>query len=135
MKKYILTKSIFKKKEKSDGLRVSIMSRHTENDGTTADLRIVEGVTFDEWLKVFAPPGRLVGAYYKKEIEWEEFSKKYLEFLRSEEIKIEVKNFSRRCLEEVITVMCVEDIPEKCHRRILAEELARHQPELLVVHN
>jgi len=133
MEKELFTKSIIKEKELGEK-RISVMSRHTKEDGVTSDERIIEGATFDEWQKDFAPPAKLVGAYYRKEISWEEFEKNYLEFLRSEEMKVKVKDFARRCTEETITLMCIEDTADKCHRRLLAEELQRYQPHLNIVH-
>ncbi|MDO9231385.1 MAG: hypothetical protein Q7U36_02815 [bacterium] len=65
MEKEIFTKSIIKEKEFGEK-RISVMSRHTKEDGVTPDERIVEGVTFDEWQKDFAPPVKLIGAYYRK---------------------------------------------------------------------
>lgn len=134
MEKEIFTKSIIKDKEPDESKRISVMSRHTKEDGMTPDERIIEGTTFDEWQKEFAPPDRLVGSYYRKEIPWEEFEKKYLEFLRTEEMKPKVESFAKRCTEETITLMCVEDSADKCHRRLLAEELQKYQPNLKIIH-
>jgi len=67
MEKQIFTKSIIDKIE-PDEKRISVMSRHTLEDSKTPDERIVDGVTFDEWRKEFAPPGKLVGSYYRKEL-------------------------------------------------------------------
>ncbi|PJE58491.1 MAG: hypothetical protein COU81_00380 [Candidatus Portnoybacteria bacterium CG10_big_fil_rev_8_21_14_0_10_36_7] len=75
------------------------MSRHTKEDGITPDERIIEGVSFDEWRKEFAPPEKLVGAYYRNELSWEDFEKKYFDFLRSAEIKPYVEAFAKRCTE------------------------------------
>ncbi len=133
MEKHLFTKSIINEKE-PDEKRISVMSRHTLDDGQTPDVRIIEGITFDEWQKEFAPPSKLVGAYYRKELPWEEFERVYLEYLRSDEIKPKVEAFAKRCTEETITLMCIEDIADKCHRRLLAEELQRYQPSLKVIH-
>jgi len=132
---YLYTESIVKPKNPEDQKRISVMSRHTLNDGKTPDARIIDGETFDEWLKDFAPPSKLVGAYYRKEIQWEEFEQKYLEFLRSAETQPKVESFAKRCTEETITLMCIEDDPTHCHRRLLAEELQRYQPHLKIIHN
>ena len=110
------------------------MSRHTLEDGKTPDERIIEGITFDEWQKEYAPPAKLVGAYYRKEISWKDFEKEYLQFLRSDEMKSKVESFAKRCIEEPITLLCVEDSADKCHRRLLAEELQKYQPKLKIVH-
>ncbi len=134
MNKKIFTKSIIKEPSPDDKKRVSVMSRHTLEDGVTPDKRIVEGITFDEWQKDFAPPSKLVGSYYRKEISWKDFENKYLEFLRSDEMAPKVADFAKRCTQETITLMCVEDNPEKCHRRLLAEELQKYQPDLKIIH-
>ncbi|MDO9231386.1 MAG: DUF488 family protein [bacterium] len=54
--------------------------------------------------------------------------------MRSDEIKLKVENFAKRCTEEIITLMCIEDTADKCHRRLLAEELQRYQPHLKIIH-
>ena len=36
----LFTKCILKEKENNDGLRISVMSRHTQNDGVKLDKRI-----------------------------------------------------------------------------------------------
>lgn len=133
MEKDLFTKSIIKGREPNEK-RISVMSRHTLDDGITPDERIIKGETFDEWQKEFAPPSELVGAYYRKELTWEEFEKKYLEFLRSAEIRTKVEAFAKRCTEETITLMCIEDTADKCHRRLLAEELQKYQPNLKIIH-
>jgi uncharacterized protein YeaO (DUF488 family) len=134
MKKELFTKSIVKGKEPDEQKRISVMSRHTLEDGKTPDERIVEGVTFDEWQKEFAPPDSLVGAYYRHKISWEDFEKKYLEFLRSNEMRPRIELFAKRCTEETITLMCIEEEADKCHRRLLAEELQKYQPGLKIIH-
>lgn len=134
----IFTGSIFKdnKGEEEDGIirKISVMSRHTENDGKTPDQRIEEGISFDEWRQEFGPPAKLIGAYYRDEISFEKFEKEYLGYLRSEKIKPMVESFAKRCCRESIILLCVEDNPEKCHRRLLAEELKRYEPHLTIVH-
>ena len=134
MEKFLFTKSILKEKIPSENRLISVMSRHTLEDGITPDERIIEGINYDEWKAEFAPPAKLVWAYYRKEISWEEYEKKYLEFLRSKELIEKVISFAKRCIEEIIILECIEDTSEKCHRRILAEELQRHQSELKIVH-
>jgi len=132
--KFLFTKSIIKPKEPADARRISIMSRHTKEDGITPDERIIDGETFDEWLREFAPPAKLVGAYYRQEITWDDFENQYLQFLRSADIQPKVKEFAERCANETITLMCVEADADKCHRRLLAEELQKYQPDLKIIH-
>jgi len=128
------TKSILKEKEKSDGIRISVMSRHTYSDGITPDIRIKENL-YEEHLQKLAPEQKLIGAYYKRGLSWNEFEKKYLEQLQTKETSDKVKKLAKRSLEEDITILCIEDSPEKCHRRILAEECKRYEPSLMIKHN
>ena len=126
------TKCILLQRDYSDGTRISIMSRHTLNDGTTPDLRITEN-SYDEWRKEFAPPQKLIGDYHKRNLPWEEFEKRYLGYLRI--IYKRVGKLSEIALGEDITLLCIEESPEKCHRRLLAEECKRIQPKLEVLIN
>lgn len=58
------SKSILAPKEETDGTRISIMSRHTLNDGVTPDPRLTPDL-YDEHRPVLAAPARAVGGYYK----------------------------------------------------------------------
>lgn len=127
----LYTKSILKSKSSRDGLRVSVMSRHTLNDGKTQDTRITID-SYDKWLKELAPPNELVRDYYKGKLDWNEYSKKYLSFLRQEDVSSKVKELAKEALEKDITLLCIEEIPNFCHRRILAEECQRYEPMLKV---
>ena len=57
------TKSILAPIEKDDGYRISVMNRHTLNDGITSDIRITETL-YDKHIKLLSPSNRLVGEYY-----------------------------------------------------------------------
>jgi uncharacterized protein YeaO (DUF488 family) len=125
------TKSILKPKEESDGLRISIMSRHTLNDGITPHPKITKS-SYDQWFRVLSPPVKLLGDYYKRALSWEKFEQGYIEYIRKAEIRIEVQNLAERSLDSVITLLCIEESPEYCHRRILAEECKKYQPSLVL---
>src|SRR3989338_7725310 len=127
----LYTKCILKEKYENDGIRISVMSRHTLNDGVTPDLQINEK-KYDEHFKILAPPDKLVGDYYKRGLSWSNFEKSYLNFLRSPEVKQYVVNLTERALLNDITLLCIEETPEKCHRRLLAEECQRYNPFLSV---
>jgi len=125
------TKSILEQKEESDGLRISIMSRHTLNDGITPHPEIISS-SYDQWLCFLSPPAGLLGDYYKRGLPWNQFEKRYLEYLRQPEVQIEVQNLARISLDSVITLLCIDESPEYCHRRILAEECKKYQPSLVL---
>lgn len=125
------TKSILEQKEESDGLRISIMSRHTLNDGIAPHPEISSS-SYDQWLCSLAPTAGLLGDYYKRGLPWGQFEKRYLEHIRQPEVQIEVQTLAKTSLDSVITLLCIEKSPEYCHRRILAEECKKYQPFLVL---
>lgn len=105
-----------------DGLRASVMSRHTLADGVTLDARIGPGA-FDEWWRELAPPDRLVGAYYKRSMPWAAFEAAYLEHLIRSVVTLQRLVDASRDARD-LTLLCIEESPERCHRRLLAEHVA-----------
>jgi len=129
----LYTKCIFAPATPADGIRISVMSRHTLNDGITPDERITDS-SYHMWRKELAPPPRVVGAYYRGEIRWPEFETQYKEHLQRPEISDVVQKIARRAMTRDITFLCVEPTADYCHRRLLAEECRKYQPELVVEH-
>lgn len=128
------TKSILAPKEDSDGKRISIMSRHTLNDGITPHPQI-DSDSYDVWMLELAPPEKLIGDYLKRELPWEQFKNEYVAYMQRPEIKLKVRNLARHCIDSVVTLLCVEESPEHCHRRLLAEECKRYYPYLVLIIN
>ena len=118
---------------RSDGVRISVMSRHTLSDGVTPDSKITSS-QYGEWSQVLAPSGKLVGGHYKKELSWTEFEKAYEAYLEQPKVADKVKELAERAFKKDITLLCVEEVGEPCHRRILAKECQMYVPDLVVVH-
>ena len=125
------TKCILLQKEDSDGLRISVMSRHTLNDGITPHPQI-NSSSYELWLPNLAPPARLLGDYYKRGLPFEQFKEQYLSYINQHEIKIEVQKLAKKSIDSVITLLCIEESPEYCHRKILAEECKKYQLDLIL---
>ncbi|MCR4323089.1 MAG: DUF488 domain-containing protein, partial [Candidatus Azambacteria bacterium] len=123
------TRSIKAPKKDDDGVRISVMSRHTLADGITLDPEILDS-SYDEWWVTLAPLPHLVGDYYKRGLSWEEFEKKFNKYLE----KPYVRNLLYRLIEQArngdVTILCAEDTPEHCHRRLIAEACRRINPHL-----
>ena len=117
---------------KEDGRRISIMSRHTLNDGITLDPEITRGMYYAHQV-IFAPPDKLIGDYYKRGLPFEEFARRYLEYMRKNYMSPQVRELARMALRENITLLCIEETPERCHRKLLAEECKRLIPGLEVM--
>ncbi len=128
----LFTKSIYKNPEPEDGLRVSVMSRHTKKDGITLDPCIQ---CYDLHVPSFGPSPKLIGRFYRDEIGWEDFKKEYIEQIRSnKETVAKIKIFAKLALTKEITLLCVEENAEDCHRGLLAKEFQRLVPSLAVKH-
>lgn len=131
------TDSILRPREYWHGRRFSIMSRHTLNDGVTPNDQIIEGVSYDEWWKELAPPDNLVGDWYKRRevlnLTWEKFADRYYDFLQNPIQRAKVIELIELALNERITVLCVEDTPEECHRSLLVKECQTLNPDLKTV--
>lgn len=129
----LYTKCIFHGKEETDGTRISVMSRHTLNDGITPDPRITH-TSFDEWRPELAPPAKLVGDYYLRNLSWTEFERRYLEHLSHPNVSSLVSTLAKRTLSNDITLLCVEETAQYCHRRLLAEECQKYESSLIIGH-
>lgn len=126
------TKCIFASAESMDGLRISVMSRHTADDGKTKDPRFYQGI-YDEWRPTLAPPLKLVGALKRGEIDWAEFADNYNEHLNVPQVDRAIQELLRAAMESNVTIMCAEEAPENCHRRLIAEKCQLIVPSLEVV--
>lgn len=113
------------------GIRISVMSRHTENDGITPDLRIKD---FDVHIPMLGPSPKLIGDYYKRGISWKFFTERYEEELRSpDKIKL-VRLVASLALQHDIYLLCKEKNHTDCHRSLLAHACLQCFPELNVTH-
>jgi len=125
------TKCILLQKEDSDGLRISVMSRHTLNDGITPHPQI-NSSSYELWLPNLAPPARLLGDYYKRGLPFEQFKEQYLSYINQHTAQIKVRYIAKKSVDSVITLLCIEESPEYCHRKILAEECKKYQLDLIL---
>ena len=113
------------------GTRISVMSRHTLQDGITPDPNIIPS-SYDEWQQNLAPPGKVVGAYLRGEINWNSAVFHYMLYLRTPEITERVRILAHRATVRDVTILCREETSERCHRRLLAMRCKFLVPELEV---
>ncbi len=68
-----------------------------------------------------APTKELFDDYRSKKIDWGEFEAKFRRVLEERNAikQLDPKNLDRVCL------LCSEDLPEHCHRRLVAEEIGK----------
>lgn len=77
-----------------------------------------------------APTEEILKAYQKKEITWEQYEVKYLDLISSRRIEslLSPEEINNSCL------LCSEDKPDNCHRRLLAEYLKSKWSNLIIKH-
>ena len=116
-----------------DGLRISIMSRHTKNDGITSDPGI-SPKSYDEWWKKLAPDEKELGAYLRNEMTFEIFEAAYLvKLCYDSKANAAMHRLIKLAREGNVTILCAEPSPEFCHRKILASECKRLARDLKVL--
>ena len=115
-----------------DGRRISIMSRHTLDDGITPDQGIAPE-SYDEWWKELAPDEKKLGLYLRGEIPFSSFVAGYRWRLFHEDATYEAINrLIDLARNENVTVLCVEASSARCHRRILLEACSVMAPDLRI---
>ena len=79
---------------------------------------------------LLAPTQELLTAYRKNKGEWCAYERDFLELMKSRQIQTSVskERIADACL------LCSEDRPDKCHRRLVAEYLQHHWPGLEITH-
>ena len=106
------TKSIYDRKEDSDGKRVLVTRYYP---------RGVKRTHFDLWLRSASPEIALLKEYRSDNINWEEFSKRFKIQLRtnpeSKKAVSDIIDMMRN--EENLTLLCYEREGENCHRFLL----------------
>jgi uncharacterized protein (DUF488 family) len=81
-------------------------------------------------LPLLAPTQEMLDSYKKKRGDWQLYEKQFLELMRGRLIEREV---SREVLRNAC-LLCSEDTPEHCHRRLVAEYLRDKWSDVEIVH-
>jgi uncharacterized protein (DUF488 family) len=107
----------------------SQLAGFAKNDDLKYFLKQIAGIEYSHEIK-FAPTKELLTRYRKKEIDWEDYTKEYLALIEKRKITndLTIKDLESCCL------LCSEDKPDNCHRRLLAEYLKKFFPSLEIIH-
>lgn len=116
----LYTKSAQNKLSKKDGVIICVMRRPNK------------GIKYDLWFPVLSPPNKLLNQYIKESLDWEVFKKRFkrnviLKYHDYFKILVEIAG------KRKVTIICWEKSPEKCHRRLIAEECKKIDSNLQVV--
>lgn len=81
-------------------------------------------------LPLLAPTPELLDAYKKQRGSWEAYEQRFLHLMRERQIETRVP----RSLLDEGCLLCSEDKPQHCHRRLVAEYLQQQWGDLDIVH-
>lgn len=78
----------------------------------------------------FAPTKKILDNYKKNLIDWKEYEEEFNSLLQARRIEklIGIEDLNNSCL------LCSEPTADKCHRRLVAEYLAKSFSDLQIVH-
>ena len=108
---------------------VSQLAGFAKKDDLSYFLREICGMEYVH-LPDLAPTKDLLSDYRKRRISWETYEVMFLELMRQRRIEETIS-------EEVIDngcLLCSEDQPDHCHRRLVVEYLERHWSDVDIVH-
>jgi uncharacterized protein (DUF488 family) len=109
----------------------SQLAGFAKRDDLAYFLRELVGAAY-EHEPLLAPSQEILDAYKKKgAMPWSEYEERFFALLRQRSIETELDkgSFGPRTV-----LLCSEDTPDRCHRRLVAEYLAEHWGDIEIVH-
>lgn len=81
---------------------------------------------------IFAPSSEILKSYKSKKKSWEEYEKEYNNLIIERNMVLyffdKYKSYNNICL------LCSEDKPDNCHRRLLADALKKENNSIFIIH-
>lgn len=108
---------------------VSQLAGFAKRDDLKYFVRAICGIDYVH-LPELAPTQEMLDEYKKKKGDWKIYEDQFLGLMRSREIE---KTVPRDVLSEAC-LLCSEDKPEHCHRRLVAEYLRDTWGEVEIIH-
>jgi len=108
---------------------ISQLAGFTKMDDLRYFLKAIGNIGYVH-LPILAPTQEMLDAYKKQKGDWSAYEKEFLELMANRHIEDKV---SREVLNEGC-LLCSEDTPEHCHRRLVAEYLTKHWPDVQTEH-
>ncbi|MDR1699968.1 MAG: DUF488 domain-containing protein [Lachnoclostridium sp.] len=70
----------------------------------------------------FAPTEDLLKGYKDKKISWNEYENQYVDIIKKRDV---ISTLIENHTTQKVCFLCSEHLPDKCHRRLLAEMIAK----------
>jgi uncharacterized protein (DUF488 family) len=80
---------------------------------------------------LLAPTQDILDAFKKRKGDWEIYTRKYLDLIRSRQVELNItkEGFAKRTV-----LLCSEPTAEHCHRRLALEYLQQHWGDMIIHH-
>lgn len=108
---------------------ISQLAGFAKKDDLRYFLQTICGIEYVHKLEL-APTQELLDSYRKQKVKWSLYEPRFLKLMASRKIEEVV---SRELLDGAC-LLCSEDEPTHCHRRLVAEYLGKHWADLEIVH-
>jgi uncharacterized protein (DUF488 family) len=92
-------------------------------------LKTIVGIDYVH-LPILAPTQDMLSAYKKEKGSWQEYERRFLDLMSQRQIE---RNVSQETIDKGC-LLCSEDKPHHCHRRLVAEYLKEHWGNLEIRH-
>lgn len=118
------TKSIRAKAEKEDGLRICIMG--TYNPSQHKDYKKIDA----RWQSLSPSPQLLEN--FKDGLSWPAYVEIFTEEVLGPQ-SLMIQSLAQFALKQDVTILCYDDKPNKCHRRLIALACKMYEPDLEII--
>jgi uncharacterized protein (DUF488 family) len=108
---------------------VSQLAGFTKKQDLAYFLAQIDGIDYVH-VPLLAPTQQLLDAYKKRRGSWTAYEQQFLELMKERRIEEKVS----RDLAADGCLLCSEEKPQHCHRRLVAEYLQRHWGDVNIVH-
>jgi uncharacterized protein (DUF488 family) len=108
---------------------VSQLAGFAKKDDLAYFLETICGIEYVH-LPVLAPTQEMLDEYKKQRGDWETYETRFLELMKQRRIE---ETVSREVVADGC-LLCSEDKPHHCHRRLVAEYLKRHWGDVAIAH-
>ena len=108
---------------------VSQLAGFAKRDDLAYFLRQIGGLDYVH-LPLLAPTDEMLTAYKKQRGDWDSYEKQFLALMKERKIE---ETVPRELLQDAC-LLCSEDKPHHCHRRLVAEYLQQHWGPITLVH-
>jgi len=113
------TKSIQKRKFKTDGLRICVMRRPGEYED------------WDIWMPKLSPSHDLLNAYKYENLSWPNLTKRFTKEVLNKQKHL-IKWLAQLALHQDVTLLCWEEKADHCHRKLIVEACCKLEPKLKI---